>query len=316
MAKKETGDLPESWVRSSKFRQALRDASSSHRTFNYHGAAKKTRARKRRYAPVEMEHKRAQSEHQESGSTTYYETRGVRDSVTTFLFSDFDETFSTANHTGHVDADTYASLFEAANFWLEQAGEKDFFGIAGEAEKATQSARTKKAKNRIDRYTFQRWWFEIGMKHGFLSPAAIASNFLTASDQVHRLVKGNQQLQRAIYQFADAWHWMHFEGKGEHELAAIGWKSVKGRAQGPAVKQERAELKKKLVKELYDGFASEEGNGAARRSAKGAAGAMFKEVNQKLEALGLSGIAEKTLADELRPLIKARFPKAKKKKKS
>ncbi len=255
-----------------------------------------------------MEHKRTKSGHQADESITFYETRGVRDSSTTFLFSDFEETFSLGNHTGHVDADTFASLFEAANFWLQKAKEKDFFETSDDAETAKQSVRTKKHRARVDRYTFQRWWFEIGIKHGFLSPTAIAANFLTASEFVHRLVKGNQQLQRAIYQFADAWHLMHFEGKGEHELAAVGWKSVKGRAQGPAVKQRRAELKKRLVKELYEAFASEEGNGAARTSAKGTAGAMIKEVNQKLEALGLSRFAEKTLADELRPLIKARSP--------
>jgi hypothetical protein len=314
MTKRAAGDLPESWLRSSKFRRRLRGASIRNRVHNYHSAAKKTGSRKRGYAPVEMEHKRTESGHQADGSITFYETRGVRDSSTTFLFSDFDDTFSLGNHTGHVDADTFASLFEAANFWLREAEEKDFFETSNDAETAKQSVRTKKQRGRVDRYTFQRWWFEIGMKRGFLSPAAIAANFLTASDFVHRLVKGNQQLQRAIYQFADAWHLMHFEGKGEHELAAIGWKSVEGRAQGPAVKQKRAELKKRLVKELYEAFASEEGNGAARRSAKGAAGAMFKQVNQKLEALGLSRFAEKTLADELRPLIKARFPEAKKRK--
>jgi hypothetical protein len=41
---------------------------------------------------------------------------------------------------------------------------------------------------------------------------------------------------------------------------------------------------------------------------------MLEQVNQKFEALGLSSFAEKTLADELRPLIKARFPEAKKRK--
>jgi hypothetical protein len=313
LAKKVARDLPESWLRSSKFRRGFRDASIRNRLHNHHSAAKKTSSKKRVSTLVEMEHNRTESG-REGESITFYETRGVRDSSTTLMSSSFDDTFSLGNHTGRVDADTHASLFEMANFWLREAGEKDFFEISDEAETAKRSARTRKRKGRVDRYTFQRWWFEIGMKHGFLSPTAIAANFLAASDFVHRLAKGNQQLQRAIYQFADAWHWMHFEGKGEHELAAIGWKSVKGRAKGPAVKQERAELKKKLVKDLYEAFATEEGNGAARRSAKKAAGAMFKQVNQRLEALELSGFAEKTLADELRPLIKARFPEAKKRK--
>lgn len=273
------------------------------------GESQKAPARKKRKASSVFNHRRTKSEHEESGSVTFYETRGIRDSSETFLFSDFEDTFSSGNHTGYVETDTYASLFAVANEWLKEAEEKDFFGVADDAEEAMASAKTWKQKHKVDRLTFQRWWFEIGMKHGFLSPPAAAAKFLAASDFIHRLTKGNQQLQRAIYQFADAWHWMRFEGSDEHELAAVGLKSVQGRAQGPAVKQERAELKKKLLKELYEGFASDERNGTARKSAKGAAGAMFSQVNKKLKELGLNAFAEKTLADELRPLVKARFPK-------
>jgi hypothetical protein len=308
MTKRAAGDHPESWLRSSKFLQGVQNASIRNRVHN--SAAKKTGSRTGRYAPAEMEHKRTKNKHQADGSITFYETRGVRDS-TTFSFSDFDDTFSLGNHTGRVDADTFASLFVAANIWLRNAKEKDFFEASNDADTAKQSVRTKKQRAHVDRYTFQRWWFEIGIKHGFLSPTTIAAKFLTASAFVDRLAKGNQQLLRAIYQFADAWHWMHFEEKGEHELA---WRSVKGRVQGPAFKQERAELKKRIVKELYEAFASEEGNGAARRSAKRAAGAMLEQVNQKFEALGLRLSAEKTLADELRPLIKEPVPKTKRKK--
>jgi hypothetical protein len=268
--------------------------------------AKKKKSRK--LAPVEFDHRRVQSEHKESGSITFYETRGARDSSVTFLFSELETTLSLGNHAGHVEADTYESFFEAANYWLKEVGEKDFLGVAGDAEAAKEPVRTRKQKNRIDRLTFQRWWFEIGMKRGFLSPAAIAANFLTASDLVHRLTKGNQQLQRAIYQFADAWHWMHFEGKGEHELAAIGLKSVQGRAKGPVAKQERGNLKKAMVKDIYDQFASDENNGAARKNAKRAGSALLDEVNKKLRELSISKIALKSLTDELRPLVNKRFP--------
>ena len=126
MTKRTAGDLPESSLRSSKFRRRLRDASIRNRVHNNHNAAKKTGSRKHRYVPVEMEHKRTESKHQTAGSITLYETRGVRDS-TTFSFSDLDDTLSLGNHTGRVDADTFASLFEAANIWLRQAKEKDFF---------------------------------------------------------------------------------------------------------------------------------------------------------------------------------------------
>lgn len=294
----------------------LREARGLNEIFHNDGAAKRTGAKKRGYAPMEMEHKRTNSEHEESGSTTFYETRGVRDTSNVFLFGDFAETLALGNYSGEVDKGTFESLFEAANYWLREVGEPDFRSITNQAEKARETVRTNKQKNRIDRATFQQWWFEIGMKHGFLSPAAIAANFLTASDFVHRLANGNKQLEFAIYQFADAWHWMHFEGKGEHELAAIGWKSAQGRAQGPAVKQRRAEMKKQIVKAAYEAFAADEKNGPARKSAKGAAGALLKELSQKLSALGLGRIAEKSLTDELRPLIKERFPKPTKRKAS
>jgi len=190
MTKRTAGDLTESSLGSSKFRRRLRGASIRNRVHNNHSAEKKTGSRKRRYAPVEMEHKRTESKHQADGSITLYETRGVRDS-TTFSFSNLDDTLSLGNHTGRVDADTFASLFEAANIWLRKAKEKDFFETSDDAEIAKQSVRTNKQRARVGRSTFQRWWFEIGMKHGFLSPSAIAANFLTASDFVHQLVKGN-----------------------------------------------------------------------------------------------------------------------------
>ncbi|SFJ72203.1 hypothetical protein SAMN04487925_110216 [Bradyrhizobium sp. cf659] len=312
MAKKPTGNLPESWARSESLRRLLRSSKTAREAAPSREVGKTRSKKKGRPSLAKFDHRRSQSEHAESGSITFYETRGVRDSSETFLFSDFEETLSLANHTGYAEAETYASLFEVANQWLRETGEKDFFGVADDADEATASAKTWKQKHKIDRLTFQRWWFETGMKNGFLSPPAAAAKFLAASDFVHRLTKGNQQLQRAIYQFADAWHWMRFEGSDEHELAAVGLKSIQGRAQGPAVKQERAELKKKLLNELYDGFASDERNGAARKSAKGAAGAMFSQVNKKLKELGLNAFAEKTLADELRPLVKARFPRPKK----
>jgi hypothetical protein len=311
VAKRTAGNLPESWVRSEPLRRLLRESNAPAGLDSDlpRPSVKKGSRKKRGSVPVDLEHRRAQSEHEESGSITFYETRGVRDSSVTFLFSDFEGTLSLGNHTGHVEADTCASFFEAANYWLREVGEKDFFGAIDDAEVAKQPVRTRKQKNRIDRLTFQRWWFEIGMKHGFLSPAAIAANFLTASDLVHRLAKGNQQLERAIYQFADAWHWMHFEGKGEHELAAIGLKSVQGRAKGPAAKQERGNLKKAIVKDIYARFASDEKNGPARRNAKRAGGALFDEVNKKLRELGIQKMALKSLTDELRPLVNERFPR-------
>jgi hypothetical protein len=110
LAKRSAGDLPDSWLRSAKARQLLRDASRSNRIHQNDGTSKKTGANKRGYAPLVMEHKRTQSEHQESGSITFYETRGVRDASNVFLFGDFDETLSLGNYSGGVEAGTHARL--------------------------------------------------------------------------------------------------------------------------------------------------------------------------------------------------------------
>ena len=68
---------------------------------------------------------------------------------------------------------------------------------------------------------------------------------------------------RAVYQFAEAWHWFQFEGKGEHELAAMGLKSFEGRAKGPAARQERGNLKKAIVKAAYEQFAADATKGGS-----------------------------------------------------
>jgi hypothetical protein len=253
--------------------------------------------------PSVMEHKKAESEHKDTGSISFYETRGVRDASNTYIFADLDETFSSGNYSGFEEAQMHASLLEVAHEWLREFGEEDIIAVAQEADGLHKSARKKKLKEGRDRSTFQRW-FETGMEHGFLSPAAIAANFVMASALVHRLSQGDEQLKLAIFRFAQSWHWMHFECQGEHELAAIGWKSAQGRARGPIVKQQRAEMKRKLIADLFKTFVSDQKNAARGMSPKKVAGALFKKVNELLAELDLDGIAEKTLTDEVRLLLR------------
>lgn len=295
MTKRATRHHQRSWLRSPKGWEQIRDG------------LKKRNSRKFPIAQPAIYHERNDEKHVDSESITFSEKRGIRRENNVFLFSDVDETL--ALYSGSMEADTHASLFEIANSWLLEANEKDFFEIAQEADAATKVARTNKAKGNIDRVTFQRWWFEIGMKHGFLSPAAIASNFLTASDLVHRLTKGNKQLEIAIYQFADAWHWLHFEVTGEHKLATIGLKSSEGRARGPVVKQQRAELRAKVVAKQYTAFASDPNNAVASKSAKRAAEKILSRVNSILARIRIDAVSEQILTAELRPLVKKRFPK-------
>ncbi|MEY9592287.1 hypothetical protein ABIA06_004578 [Bradyrhizobium yuanmingense] len=260
--------------------------------------------------PVEFEHRRSEHVHRPSDSITYREVRGARVKSTDFLFSDYEATFEYIDeHTGQATLETYRSFFEAANFWLKAAGEKDFFGVVDDAERASSVQQMQPQKDKAENFTFKRWAFEIGQRRGFLSPEAVAANFLAASDLLHRLVKDDEQLRIAVYQFAQAWHWMQFEALGEHELADIGLRSVAGRAQGPAAKKQRAEMKRAIAKEAYDEFASDEANGSRRTAAKSAAGALLGQINDKLRELRLDEFSDKKLQDELRPLIKARFPR-------
>ena len=309
MAKRTAGNSPKALNRSEplKLYRELQFQASLNSDWFLPSPTVKGRRKKREPVPVDFKHNRTESHHEDSGSITFYETRGVRYSSVNFLFSDFEETLP--YRAGHSEAGTYASFLETANSWLKEAGEKKFSEVVDDAVAAKQKARTRKEKNRIERFTFQRWWFEIGMKHGFLSPAAIAADFLTASDFVHRLTKGNQQLQRAIYHFAGAWHWMQFEAKGEHELAAIGLKSIRVRAKGPEARQEKSDIKKAIVKDSYEHFAADEKNGRDRWIVKGAAGKLHDGVNQKLRELGIPEMALKSLINEIGPLVKERFPK-------
>ncbi|KRR06211.1 hypothetical protein CQ12_11535 [Bradyrhizobium jicamae] len=263
-------------------------------------------------ATVNFEHKRIKEHHEPSGSVTYLETRGAREASTVFLFEDFEETLSMPNHQGHTAADTYASFFEASGHWLREVGEKTFFEVVDDVEKVKAELPPEERTGEVDRFIFQKWAFEVGMKHGFLSPAAIAAEFVSSSDYLHRLVDGNEELQRAIYQFAEAWHWFRFEGKGEHELAAIGLQSARARMMGPQVRREMGDLRKKIVLSAYEAFAADEKNRTSRGSAKAAAGVLLTEINRKLTELNRKPIAIKTLTDELRPIIEERFPKKKK----
>jgi hypothetical protein len=274
----------------------------------------KKRNSRRKSGPVVFEHRRRERHHPETGSIVYEELRGARISNVLFLHSDFEDTFSmTSKPTGYDAKETYLSFLEAADFWLKDAGEKRFADIAEDAASASTSARTKKQRELIERRTFQQWAFEIGQRRGFLSPETIAAEFITASDLVHRLVKGDAEVMGAIYQFAEAWHWLHFEGEGEHELADIGLRSAESRAIGPAVKQQRAAIKKRIIKQYYEKLADAENGGAAPKRAKSAAPLIKDEVNIRLkEELGLRPMTEKALIKELYSLVSARFPKGKK----
>jgi hypothetical protein len=129
-----------------------------------------------------------------------------------------------------------------------------------------------------------------------LSPVAIAANFVAASERVERLALANRQLLQAILEFADAWHWLHFEAI-EHPPAA---KSYEGRLKGPAAKRANAEHKRAVIRSMFEK--------EQRQSPKAMAGEMLPLVNKALKNMGMRPIAEKSLTDELRALLKRSGP--------
>jgi hypothetical protein len=235
-----------------------------------------------------------------------YETRGIREFALE-IFADDQLTIAAAN-LKVAPGETYEMFLRAANFWLKEVGENDYFEIIDVAEQSKRGIDSDIEKAKVDFFTFWLWSSKVADRHGMLSPAAIASRFISASDHVHRLANNNQELVDAIHAFADAWHWLHFEGFGEHELAPIGLKSAQGRAVGPTAVHKQASIKKQIIHDVYAMFADDEANGSARTNAKKAAGKLLSSINRSLSELKLRSIAEKSLIDELRPHVKKRFP--------
>jgi hypothetical protein len=255
--------------------------------------------------PKTPEHRRFISEHLDSGSITYVETRGLLDAETLFLFSDLAETSS---YSGTQDAArTYASLRETADRWLREAGETDSCTVSEGPEEIKESAGTKGPNTGAGRDPLQRWWFQIGTKYGFVSRTAIAAKFVAASDWVNQLTDGDEELRHAIYYLVQAAYRMQFEASGDHERAV---RNIAGRAKGPKKKTERANRKKDVIRRSYDAFAADVANEKDARFPKRAAFALHDKINAELMERGLGKIEPKTLTDELRRLVKLRFPSA------
>jgi hypothetical protein len=251
--------------------------------------------------PKTPEHRRFISEHLDSGWITYIETRGLLKTKTAFPFGDLEEI---STDSGTEDARKYASLRETASSWLREAGEIECYTVSEGAEQTKESAGTEESSTRG---ALRRWSFQIGTKYGFVSRTAIAAEFGAASDWVHRLTEGNEQLRQAIYSLVEVAYRMQFEASGHHEQ---GIRNVAGRAQGPKTKAERANRKKELIKRLYDAFAADVANEKVARNPKAAEGALYDQINAELKERKLSKIEHRTLTNELRPLIKLRFPSA------
>lgn len=222
-----------------------------------------------------------------------FETRGIR-SLAVEVFKDHRLT-AAASLLRESPIDTYTMFMEAADYWLTEAAENKFLDVAKMAEDAKADVTDISEKWLIDDLTFQIWSAQVSQRHGHLSPISIAAQFLQASDYLHRRLNENADLQRAVYAFADAWHWFHFEAKGEHELAARGMSGEQQLAVGPAAVHERALLSNRIVSDAFKVFAADELKGNRRASAKAAATDLLSQINGALEELNLRPLSNATL---------------------
>jgi hypothetical protein len=231
---------------------------------------------------------------------TIYESRGVRD-LAIEVFNNPRLTLASALMK-ETPEDTNAMLFKGANHWLQQSGERDFFGVAELADAAKREAGEADSQT-IDDVTFAAWSSSVGERQGYLSPAGIAAHFIASSDYLHRRVGDNPDLLKAIYAFANAWHWAHFEGKGEHSLAALGVATMQDRAAGPAAVRRQKEQKDRITQDAFNSFASDKRNEAAMRSPKGVAGGLLPVVNDVLKAMKLRPYSLSSLEKVVRPML-------------
>lgn len=235
---------------------------------------------------------------------TIYESRGVR-SFAVEVFKDHRIT-AAASLLRETPFDTYTMFMEAADYWLAEAGESKFLDVAKLAELAKADVTDNVEKRLIDDVTFQHWSKQVEQRHGHLSPASIAAQFLQASDYLHRRLNGKVKLQSAVYAFAEAWHWFHFEAKGEHELAARGMRAEQQPAAGTAAARGRAALCDKIVSDHFQVWAADEPKASKRQSAKAATGDLLAQINDALKKLKLRPLKRETLEKKLRALIRAR----------
>jgi hypothetical protein len=194
-------------------------------------------------------------------------------------------------------------FMEAADHWLTEAGESKFLEVAEMAEDVKAAATDNAEKCSIDDLAFQFWSSQVAQRHGHLSPASIAAQFLQASDCLHRRLDDDSDLREAVYAFAQAWHWFHFEAKGEHELAARGIRSEQQLAAGTAAAQERAALSDRVIFDAFQLWVADESNGAKRQSAKAATADLLAPINRSLEKLKSRPLKRGTLEKKIRALI-------------
>jgi hypothetical protein len=212
-------------------------------------------------------------------------------------------------------ADTQALLFMAANRHLRAVDQMDFFAVVDTAERMAPIGEYP-TPDKISQH-FAMWADGLKNEKGLLSIDAIAARFIQAQDRLMILLNGNPEMQAAAFAYADAWHWLHLELFGEHELAAsadsagraaeaaqqLAAKTIAGRSKGPQAQKENKVLRMTVVAVEYAKYAASETNQTRRTSAKAAAADILDQVNAALGRQGLGSFTVSTLEKRLRSII-------------
>ena len=212
-------------------------------------------------------------------------------------------------------ADTHSLLFMAANRHLRAVGEMDYFAVLDTCEKLSKTDYP--SPEQISTH-LQMWVAGLKARKGSLSIDTIAARFLQTQDRLFLLLSENKEMQEAAMAYADAWHWLHMELYGEHELAAnaeaaertadaaqrLAAKASAGRTEGPKAQKVNGALRSAVIATEYEKYAANEGNLARRLSAKHVASQILDNVNGALATKGLGSVKIATLEKRLIGIIK------------
>ncbi|OSI68877.1 hypothetical protein [Bradyrhizobium canariense] len=185
-------------------------------------------------------------------------------------------------------------MIDAATQVIADAGEKSIATILAEAD----AAATRSADQALDE-ALAIWSAGITLKHGFFSPISSAARLLGHNAALTRsmaaVIMAEEQCSaddvaaedqevrmRQIYEFADAWHWLHMELFGEHELA---FAKRDGAAKGAAAMAEKGKRKNQIIADAIEAVRSKGLVNMANHSA--VAKAIQAEVDEKCAKAGL-----------------------------
>ncbi len=214
-----------------------------------------------------------------------------------------------------ASADTHALLFMAANRHLCAVGQMDFSAVVETAEICVPSGEYP-TPEKISQH-FAMWANGLKNQKGSLSIDAIAARFIQAHNRLFMLLNENLETHMAAFAYADAWHWLHMELFGEHELAAsaevaeqaadaaqqLAAKAIAGRIEGPQAKKRYAALRNAVIATEYEKYRQAEPNEDRRTSAKSAAAQILDPVNATLNRENLGSLELSTLEKRLRKII-------------